>query len=122
MKSIVSGVIAIALLTGSSAFAQPGGHRDRQAGNGDHSNDGRHDRSNNRRHVGWGQDRGDNHNWSRGERMGYNDWNNAPRVDYRKYHLRQPPRGYEWRRQNDRFILGAIAGGLVSAIIMSNGR
>ena len=54
--------------------------------------------------------------------MGYNDWNSAPRVDYRQYHLRQPPRGYEWRRHNDQFVLGAIAGGLISSIIMSSGR
>ena len=120
MKSIMSGAIAIALLTSSAAFADPGNH-------GNHGNNGNHQtggggHSDNGRHAGWGQDRGNGHMWSRGERMGYNDWNSAPRVDYRQYHLRQPPRGYEWRRHNDQFVLGAIAGGLISSIIMSSGR
>jgi len=114
MKSITCGAIAIALLTSSAAVAQPGEHDNRQNGNRGHSNNGRH--------AGWGQDRGGQHRWKRGERMGYNDWNNAPSVDYRQYHLRQPPRGYEWRRQGDQFILGAIAGGLITSIMMSNGR
>ena len=54
--------------------------------------------------------------------MGYNDWNNAQRVDYRRNHLRQPPRGYEWRRDNDRFVLGAIATGLIMSVIINSGR
>ena len=54
--------------------------------------------------------------------MGYNDWNNAERVDYRRYHLRQPPRGYEWRRQNDQFVLGAITTGVIASIILNSGR
>ena len=54
--------------------------------------------------------------------MGYNDWNYTRRVDYRRYNLRQPPRGYEWRRNNDRYILGAVATGVILSVILSNGR
>ncbi len=80
------------------------------------------DRWNNGRHRGWGHDRGNSYRWGRGQQMGYNDWNSARRVDYRRYNLRQPPRGYEWRRNDDRFILGAIATGLIMSVILSSGR
>ncbi len=113
MKNLSLCVAAIALVAGSatSAIAQDYGHgRDRDR----HANGGQH--------RGWGQDQGSTHRWNRGERMGYNDWNGASRVDYRRYHLRQPPRGYEWRQQNDQFILGAIATGAITSIILNNGR
>lgn len=76
-------------------------------------------------HRGWGKDRGYNYRWSRGQQMGYNDWNRSRRVeyrDYRRYNLRQPPRGYEWRRNDDRFILGAIATGVIMSVILNSGR
>lgn len=142
MKLITSGAIVIALLSSSVAMAKPD-HGNQSSGhqssthqsnwhqsNGNHSNgnqaNGRYARnyakSNNGRHLGWAKDRGNQHRWSRGQRMGYNDWRNAPRVDYRQYRLRQPPRGYEWRQQNNQFILVAAATGLIASIILSSGR
>ena len=76
----------------------------------------------NGQHRGWNRDRGPNRSWGRGERMGYNDWNNAQRIDYRRYNLRQPPRGYEWRRSDDRFLMVAITTGVTASVILSNGR
>ncbi len=72
--------------------------------------------------YGWGQNRGDNYRWGRGQRMGYNDWRQARQVDYRSYNLRQPPRGYEWRRNDDRFVMVAVATGVIASVILSNGR
>jgi len=89
----------------------------------DDRRDGRRD--NRGWHRGWGQDRGVNFRWNRGQQMGYNDWNSSRRVDYRdyrRYNLRQPPRGYEWRRNDDRFILGAIATGVIMSVILNSGR
>ena len=74
------------------------------------------------RHAGWSQDQGGGHQWQRGERMGYNDWSSAGRVDYRRHHLRRPPQGYEWRQSNGQYVLGAIATGLVASIILNNNR
>ena len=50
------------------------------------------------------------------------DWHNAERVDYRRYRLRQPPRGYEWRRDDDRFVLVAVTTGVIMSVILRNGR
>ena len=114
MKSTISGAIVFALLAGTAASAQPAGHGNRHSANGNHSDRGLH--------RGWVKDRGSKHRWNRGERMGYNDWNSAPRVEYRRYRLRAPPRGYEWRRKNDQFILVAVATGLIASIILHSGR
>lgn len=77
---------------------------------------------NNGVHRGWAQDRGNAYRWSEGERMGYNDRYYAPRVSYRRYHLRRPPYGYEWRRYDDRYVLVAITSGLIMSVILNAGR
>jgi len=73
-------------------------------------------------HAGWGQDYRGAHQWRRGQRIGYNDWSGAQRVDYRQHNLRAPPRGYEWRESNGQYVLAAVATGLIASIILSNGR
>jgi Ni/Co efflux regulator RcnB len=114
MKNLLTGVIVIALLGSSAAAAQPGHNANGPGRKAENSNMGRH--------AGWGRERGNQHRWNRGERMGYKDWQRAKAIDYRQYRLRQPPRGYEWRRQNDQFILVAVATGLIASIIASTGR
>ena len=63
----------------SAAFAQP----DRRDGQ-DRGQQGQYDNLGNRddrgEHRGWGQDRGGDYSYRRGQRMGYNDWHNAPVV------------------------------------------
>jgi Ni/Co efflux regulator RcnB len=54
--------------------------------------------------------------------MGQNDWNGAQPVDYRARHLRQPPRGYEWRESNGQYVLAAVATGVIASIMLSGGR
>ena len=146
MKAIIAAMAATALLAGAagSASADPhpygydnnngyqnGDHQngDRQYGDhqrGDHQDGYRQDgyRQDNGRHRGWGRDYGNDngHHWRRGERMGYNDWNSYSRVDYRQHHLRQPPRGYEWRERNGEYVLAAITTGLIFSIIANGNR
>lgn len=62
--------------------------------------------------------RGPDHaDWRRGRRMDRNDWDRGERMDYREHHFRKPPRGYEWRQVDDRFVLGAVATGVIAQII-----
>jgi len=37
--------------------------------------------------------------------------------DYKRYHLRTPPRGYEWVRVGDRFLMVAITTGVIFSIL-----
>jgi Ni/Co efflux regulator RcnB len=113
MKTLAIGTLVVGLAAASVAMAQP---RPYEQYNRDHGQGGDNG------HAGWGQDRGEGHQWGRGQRMGYNDWNNAQPVDYRAHRLRQPPRGYEWRQSNGQFVLGALATGLIASAILSDGR
>lgn len=126
MKSLMIGATVIALLSSPVALAQSGNSRNApRAQNQQHEGRQWHQQSNrwdNGRHRGWGRDRGINARWSRGQQMGYNDWHNARRVDYRRLNLRQPPRGYEWRRSNDRYVLAAVASGVIISVILVNRR
>ncbi|AXS39129.1 RcnB family protein [Breoghania sp. L-A4] len=44
----------------------------------------------------------------------------AARVDYRKHHLRQPPKGYHWVKSDDTFVMIAISTGIIASIIAAN--
>ena len=109
MKALIMAVAVSALVAGAAGSANADqDHRDNHAGANQHS--------------GWATDRGAGHQWQRGERMGYNDWNGAQPVDYRQHHLRQPPRGYEWRESNGQYVLGAVATGVIASMIVNGGR
>ena len=66
--------------------------------------------------------RHDNHpNWRKGGRIERNDWNRGQRVsDYKRYHLSRPPRGYEWRRVDNNYVLAAAATGIIASILLAN--
>ena len=84
-------------------------HRDNDRRDNDRwDNNGRHD---NGRH----------HNWYKGGRIERSDWNRGQRVnDYRRYHLQRPPRGYEWRRVDNNYVLAAAATGLIMGLVPAN--
>lgn len=81
---------------------------------------GRYDhpyRYDSRGYYGWRE----RSSWRRGGYVSYSDWNRGYVVDYhRHHHLYAPPRGYEWRYVDDRYVLAAITTGLIAAIILSN--
>lgn len=127
MKRLMIGAALLALLASPVASAQPGEGRSRPRAEAPQRHDGREwhpqaGRWDNGRHLGWGRERGNRARWGRGQQMGYNDWRNARRIDYRRYNLRQPPRGYEWRRSNDRFVMASIRNGMIVSVILSSGR
>jgi Ni/Co efflux regulator RcnB len=118
MKTMLVGALTLAITAGSVASAQPYGNGPDRGRNGQQN-----DRGQAAAHTQWGQDYGGGgHRWQRGQRIGYNDWHSAPAVDYRRHHLRQPPRGYEWRESNGQYILAAAATGVIASIIMNSGR
>jgi Ni/Co efflux regulator RcnB len=140
MKTILIGALALSLAAGGATAQRYDGGGDRGGDHGDNRGDNRggdrggdyrndrgqgfgdnHDHGRHM-HRGWGHDYNGPHQWRRGQRMGYNDWNGARAIDYRRYHLRQPPRGYEWRESNGQYVLAAVATGLIASIILNSGR
>ncbi|MDB5493722.1 MAG: hypothetical protein JWP86_1059, partial [Phenylobacterium sp.] len=126
MKPLLTAVLALSLLSGSAAMAQPYGHDHGQNGNDQRSNDqrandqrGNDQRANDQRAYDQrnnGHDRGNhygqNHRWSRGERLPQQYYGNSGYyVDYRANHLRAPPRGYRWVRVDNNYMMASVATG-----------
>ena len=108
MKAIILALAATALVAGAAGSAN--------------AYDRGYDHNSADQHAGWAHDQGAGHQWKRGQRMGYNDWSSAQPVDYRQHHLRQPPRGYEWRESNGSYVLAAVTTGVIASIIASSYR
>lgn len=60
------------------------------------------------------------HDWRRGHRLARSDWSRGERLDWRRHHLRQPPRGYEWREIDGNYVLAAMATGVIASIIANS--
>ena len=112
MKRLLTATLALSLLAGTAASAQPYGHDNR----GDNRHDSRADDRRDDRHDDRGryeQGRHDNgnhygqrkHRWARGERLDrtyYSDRSHY--VDYSVYHLLARPRGYQPQRDWQRHV------------------
>ena len=133
MKRLAIAALALSLLAGTAANAAPQRHDD-------HRNDGRYaqsrhdDRRDDRREYraerrddrrdyrqDRREDRRDYRRWARGERLDARYRDNRYSVsDYRSRGLRAPPRGYRWQHVDDRYLLTAIATGLIASVIIAN--
>lgn len=129
MKRLLTGALALTLLTGTAAMAQP---------------DRRHDNRNDQGGYNQDRDRGyqsDNHGndrsrevhqrnderqaarrWARGQRLPRDYYQDRSHyIDYRSHHLRAPPRGYRWVETDDNnYAMVAIATGLIASLIVAN--
>jgi Ni/Co efflux regulator RcnB len=61
----------------------------------------------------------DRSDYRQGGRIAQNDWRRGRVVDYRTHHLRAPPAGYEWRQVDGRYVMAAVATGVIASIILS---
>ena len=57
--------------------------------------------------------------WKKGYHMNQDDWARGEVVDYKTYHLRKPPRGYEWREVDGNYVLAAVATGIIASTIVA---
>jgi Ni/Co efflux regulator RcnB len=58
--------------------------------------------------------------WKKGARISHDDWARGEQVDYHRYHLSAPPRGYEWRQVDGNYVLAAAATGLISSVVIAS--
>ena len=58
--------------------------------------------------------------WKKGYHMKAEDWHRAQPVDYRQYHLKPPPRGYEWRSVDGNYVLAAVATGVIASAVVAS--
>ena len=75
--------------------------------------------------ISFAEDHHDNHQfvkheeWKKGYHMRDEDWRRGERVDYRTYHLRRPPSGYEWRMVDGNYVLAAVATGVIASVVVA---
>ncbi|MET0288257.1 MAG: RcnB family protein [Pseudoxanthomonas sp.] len=56
----------------------------------------------------------------RGYRRGDRYQGRGYAVDYRRHHLAAPPRGHEWRRDGDKYLMVAVATGIIASVIAAS--
>lgn len=118
MKRILTAALALSLLSGTAALAQPDRHDDRRGysqGRDDYRDRGdRHDNRDYGRNRG--HDRG--HHWARGQRLPRSYYvDRTYYIDHRAHHLRAPPRGYRWVEVDNNYAMVALATGLIASIV-----
>lgn len=145
MKRAIAAALALSLLGGTAAMAQPAQYQrdyqdqyqgqyqqgyadprsDRYDERYDDRRDNRYDDRRDGRRDGWDNRGGQHHHrahaWRRGERLPsqYRSANSYVN-DYGRYGLRQPPRGFRWVRADNDYVLASLANGLIVQVL-SNG-
>lgn len=121
MKRLLTASLAVLMIAGSAGAAS--------AQYRDHNNNGRYDGRDRayeqgRRDQARAEDRRDRREyrrWAKGQRLDQRYRGNGYYVsDYRRYGLRQPPRGYRWQRVDNQYLLTAVATGLIASVIIAN--
>jgi Ni/Co efflux regulator RcnB len=102
MKRFLTAATAVLILAGSVGTVSAAPRHD------DRRDDRRYDQR---------RDNNNHKNWRKGGRIDRSDWNRGKRVDYRRYRLSAPPRGYEWRQVDNNYVLAAAATGLIASIL-----
>jgi Ni/Co efflux regulator RcnB len=148
MKRAIAAALALSLLGGTAAMAQPAQYqrdyqgqyqqgyqgdrydrrdddrRDDRYDRRDERRDDRYDRRDDRRGYsgGYHHDNGRHNGWRNGQRLPSQYYRNSNYYisDYGRYGLRQPPRGYRWVRADNDYVLAAIATGLIVQVLANS--
>jgi Ni/Co efflux regulator RcnB len=138
MKKLLTAAAAFSVLVSAgAASAQSYGSRndDRDNGRYDQRHDGRQDRYEDHRdrYDNRGERRAERRynagryhapkgyyarHWRQGDRLPASYRGRAYVVDYHRYGLRAPPRGYQYTRVDNDVMLTAVATGLIASVIV----
>jgi Ni/Co efflux regulator RcnB len=58
--------------------------------------------------------------WKKGAHIKKEDWERGDRIDYRQYHLHEPPNGYEWRLVDGNYVMANINTGVISMTVVAH--
>jgi Ni/Co efflux regulator RcnB len=112
MKRLLTATLALSLLAGAGAASAQPRHDDHRNDHGRYEQS-RHDNGNH-----YGQQK---HRWARGQHLDRSYYSDRSHyVDYRRHHLRAPPRGYQWVRADNDYALVALTTGLIASIVAAS--
>jgi Ni/Co efflux regulator RcnB len=135
MKKILSAALAVSLIASAGvAAAQPydRGHQTQSYDRRDERRDERADRRDDRAYAKYERKAAKRYaaaryqrpsgyqqrHWRYGERLPASYRSRAYVVDYRRYGLQAPPRGYQYTRVDNDVVMTAIATGLVAQVVV----
>jgi len=58
--------------------------------------------------------------WRKGAHIRDEDWRRGEAVDWRHYHLHQPPAGYEWRLIDGNYVMANSSTGIISLTVVAH--
>ncbi|RXZ33210.1 hypothetical protein D9O50_13970 [Oxalobacteraceae bacterium CAVE-383] len=123
IKTVVSALMALSLLSGGAAFADDHDHGNpHDRGHDDHRNDRRDDHRDYRRDDHRDErGAGPNHSFRRGDRLPV-EYRSRQYVvdDWRGHHLSAPPRGYHWVQTGGDYVLVAVSTGIILNFLLGN--
>jgi Ni/Co efflux regulator RcnB len=124
MKKLLITAVALSVLgtAGMATAAQPGRNDHRQEARQDQRQQNQWERRASKRYKAgrYQPPRGyQARRWARGQQLPASYRGRAYDVDYRRYNLQAPPRGYKYTRVGNDVVLTAIATGVIASVIVS---
>jgi Ni/Co efflux regulator RcnB len=58
--------------------------------------------------------------WKKGYHMKQEDWARGEKIEYKQYHLKRPPSGYEWRLVDGNYVLAAVDTGIITTVVVAH--
>ena len=115
-KGTLMTLVLVSTLLGSSlTLAAPNNGHQNKANNGyqNKANNGHQNKAKAKAHP--------SHYWKRGDKVpsGYYNDKRYWVSDWKARHLSPPPQGHRWLEVDGRYVLAAVAGGAITAIILS---
>lgn len=126
MKKLLTAAVALSVLASAGvASAQSGPHRqdnhraEQSRGHNDNNNNYERRAAKRYKTTRYQPPRGyQSRQWRHGDKLPAAYRGKAYVVDYRRYNLGAPPRGYQYVRVGDDVVLTAVATGLISSVIL----
>ncbi|WP_299008374.1 RcnB family protein [uncultured Caulobacter sp.] len=123
MKRILTASVAVLMLASgaTAASAQAYRHDNRYDSRDRAYEQGRRDQARHEARQDRREDRREYRRWAKGQRLDARYRDRAYYVsDWRRHGLRAPPRGYQWRKVDNQYVLAAVATGLIASVIIAN--
>lgn len=122
MKRILTASVAVLMLaSGASAASAQDWRRDGRDNHARAYEQVRRDQDRRDARRDIRDDRREYRRWAKGQRLDTRYRDRAYYVsDWRRHGLRAPPRGYQWRKVDNQYVLAAVATGLIASVIIAN--
>lgn len=121
MKKAILAAVALSLLATPAALAQSYKHPQGQPHYGSHQSESYKDKRSQERYRHGKPDfekkrKPAAHKWQRGHKLPHNYRKHVVR-DYHRYHLKQPPRGHQWVKVDNDYLLIGMTTGIIASLI-----